>query len=158
MPSEQPPVSNSMTSKADNHEKIPSSAVIAALKRRGHKIVDQAANVCVFRSHDPEGYCVTLPPVGETLSAKQIRKILKDEPVDADEVVSESVERSGDDGPLVINEDEVMRILRTTPHKKVARTPEQLERMSEILKSIEEESEQAAERVNVSGNMDDYFE
>jgi hypothetical protein len=30
--------------------------------------------------------------------------------------------------------------------------------MSEILKSIEEESEQAAERVYVSGNMDDYFE
>lgn len=83
---------------------------------------------------------------------------MKDEPVDADEVVSESVERSGDDGPLMINEDEVMRILITTPHKKVARTPEQLERMSEILKSIEEESEQAAERVNVSGNMDDYFE
>ena len=158
MPSEQPPVSDSMTNKADNHEKIPSSAVIAALKRRGYKIVDQTANVCVFRSHDPEGYCVTLPPVGETLSAKQIRTILKDEPVDANEVVSESVERSGDDGPLVINEDEVMRILRTTPHKKVARTPEQLERMSEILKGIEEESEQAAERVNVSGNMDDYFE
>ena len=116
------------------------------------------ANVCVFRGHDPERYCVTLPPVGETLSAKQIRKILKDEPVDADEVVSESVERSGDEGPLVINEDEVMRILITTAHKKVARTPEQLERMTEILKSIEEESEQAAERVNVSGNMDDYFE
>ena len=70
--------------------------------------------------------------------------------MDADEVVSESVERSGDDGPLVINEDEVTRNLRTTP--------DQLERMSEILKSIEEESEQAAERVNVSGNVNDYFE
>ena len=80
------------------------------------------------------------------------------EPVDADEVVSESVERSGDDGPLVINEDEVTRNLRTTPDKKVALTPDQLERMSEILKSIEEESEQAAERVNVSGNVNDYFE
>ena len=78
--------------------------------------------------------------------------------MDADEVVSESVERSGDDGPLVINEDEVTRNLRTTPDKKVALTPDQLERMSEILKSIEEESEQAAERVNVSGNMNDYFE
>lgn len=78
--------------------------------------------------------------------------------MDADEVVSESVERSGDDGPLVINEDEVTRNLRTTPDKKVALTPDQLERMSEILKSIEEESEQAAERVNVSGNVNDYFE
>ena len=70
--------------------------------------------------------------------------------MDADEVVSESVERSGDDGPLVINEDEVTRNLRTTP--------DQLERMSEILKSIEEESEYAPERVNVSGNVNDYFE
>ena len=78
--------------------------------------------------------------------------------MDADEVVSESVERSGDDGPLVINEDEVTRNLRTTPDKKVALTPDQLERMSEILKSIEEESEQAAERVNVYGNVNDYFE
>ena len=78
--------------------------------------------------------------------------------MDADEVVSESVERSGDDGPLVINEDEVTRNLRTTPDKKVVLTPDQLERMSEILKSIEEESEQAAERVNVSGNVNDYFE
>ena len=78
--------------------------------------------------------------------------------MDADEVVSESVERSGDDGPLVINEDEVTRNLRTTTDKKVALTPDQLERMSEILKSIEEESEQAAERVNVSGNVNDYIE
>ena len=78
--------------------------------------------------------------------------------MDADEVVSESVERSGDDGPLVINEDEVTRNLQTTPDKKVALTPDQLERMSEILKSIEEESELAAERVNVSGNVNDYFE
>ena len=74
MPFEQPPVSDSLTSKADNHEKVLSNAVIAALKRRRYKIDDQTANVCVFRSHDPEGYCVTLPPVGEILSAKQIKK------------------------------------------------------------------------------------
>lgn len=71
MPSEQPPVSDSMTSKADNHEKVLANAVIAAPKRRRYKIVDQTANVCVFRSHDPEGYRVTLPLVGETLSAEQ---------------------------------------------------------------------------------------
>ncbi|MDP6453567.1 MAG: hypothetical protein QF898_09695 [SAR202 cluster bacterium] len=146
-----------MTSQADNQQEISSSAVIAALKRRGYEVVEQTIKVCVFKSHDPEGYCVTLPAAGETLSAKQIRKILKDEPVDTDDVVSESFTQLYGDGPLVIDEDEVIRILRTTPHEKAVRTPDQLERMSKILNSVEEESKRVTERVNVSGNMDEYL-
>jgi len=147
-----------MTSRTDRDENIPSSALIAALKRRGYEVVEQTINVCVFRSRDPEGYCVTLPGAGETLSPKMVRKILKDEPVDVDEVVSESLGRLDDDGPLVIDEDEVMKILRSTPHENVVRTPEQLKRISEILESIEKESEQVTERINVSGDMDEYFQ
>ena len=152
-----PTVSNTMTSRKDKDEYVPASALIAALKRRGYEVVEQTINVCVFRSHDPEGYCVTVPAAGEALSAKMVRKILKDEPVDTNEIVSESLSRLGDDEPLVIDEDEVIRILRSTPHEKVTRTPEQLKRISEILESIEKESEQVTERVNVSGNMDEYF-
>ncbi|MDP6513623.1 MAG: hypothetical protein QF878_10600, partial [SAR202 cluster bacterium] len=74
-----------------------------------------------------------------------------------DDVVSESFTQLYGDGPLVIDEDEVIRILRTTPHEKAVRTPDQLERMSKILNSVEEESKRVTERVNVSGNMDEYL-
>ena len=147
-----------MTSRTDNDEKIPSSAVIAALKRRGYEVVEQTINVCVFRSRDPDGYCVTLPAAGETVSPKMVRKILKDEPVNADEVVAEALQQPDDDGPLVIDEDEVIKILRNTPHEKVTHTPEQIKRTSAIIQSIEEESNQVDERVNVSENTDEFFE
>jgi phosphomevalonate kinase len=147
-----------MTGKTDNHENIPSSAVIAALKRRGYKVVDYTINVYVFKSHDPEGYCVTLPGDGETLSAKMVRNILKHEPVNADEVVSEALEQMDNDKPLVIDVAEAMRVIKSTNFKKANRTPEQLKRIHATMQRIKEESAKVTDRINVSGNMDEYFE
>jgi predicted RNA binding protein YcfA (HicA-like mRNA interferase family) len=142
-----------MTSQADNQQEISSSAVIAALKRRGYEVVEQTIKVCVFRSHDPEGYCVTLPAVGETLSAKQLRKILKDEPVDADEVVSEVF----DDEPLAIDFDEAIRVIESTSFEKANRTPEQLNKIKKTMKRIRSAPRDVTGISDASVNLDDYI-
>ena len=146
-----------MTSTADNHEKIPSSALIAELKRRGYEVVEQTVNVCVFRSRDPEGFCVTLPAAGETLSPKMIRNILKDEPVDADEVLSESLRRQDDDGPLVIDINEAIRVIESTSFKKAHRTPEQLKKINEIMERIKSAPKDVTGVTDASVNLDDYI-
>ena len=152
-----PTVSNTMTSRKDKDEYVPASALIAALKRRGYEVVEQTINVCVFRSHDPEGYCVTVPAAGEALSAKMVRKILKDEPVDTDEIVSESLSRLGDDEPLVIDVDEAIRVLESTPFKKANRTPGQLEKIHKIMERIRSAPKDASGITDASVNLDDYI-
>jgi predicted RNA binding protein YcfA (HicA-like mRNA interferase family) len=157
MPSRPPAVSDPMTGKTDNHENISSSAVIAALKRRGYKVVDYTINVYVFKSHDPEGYCVTLPGDGETLSAKMVRNILKHEPVNADEVVSESLEQMDNDKPLVIDVAEAMRVIKSTNFKKANRTPEQLKRIHATMKRIKSAPKDVTGITDASVNLDDYI-
>ena len=142
-----------MTSQADNRQEIPSSAVIAALKRRGYEVVEQTVKVCVFRSHDPDGYCVTLPAAGETLSAKQIRKILKDEPINADEVISEII----DDEPLAFDIDEAIRVLESTSFEKANRTPEQLKNIKNIMERIRSAPQDVTGITDASVNLDDYI-
>ena len=155
--SEPPAASDTMTSRTDNDEKISSSAVIAALKRRGYEVVEQTINVCVFRSRDPDGYCVTLPAAGETLSPKMVRKILKDEPVNADEVVAEALQQLDDDGPLVIDVDEAVRVLESTHFKKANRTSEQLKKIKEIMERIRSAPKDVTGIIDASVNLDDYI-
>lgn len=90
----------------------------------------------VFRSHDPEGHCVTLATSGETLSIKMVRNTLEDEPVNTDEVVSEALLQMEDGTPFVIDVDDTIRVLEARPFKKANRTLQQLKPIRETMERI----------------------
>ena len=84
---------------------------------------------------------------------RQIRKILKDEPINADEVISEII----DDGPLAFDIDEAIRVLESTSFEKANRTPEQLKNIKNIMERIRSAPQDVTGITDASVNLDDYI-
>ena len=146
----------------------PVSGIVNVLLEHKYTMLDSTPTCWVFESKHPETYAFVLPATKKQVPVEMVRNALCLEPLDIDAVVEQSVEKSDEEAarryyagedPVVINEEEVLRVLRETPHPPANRTPEEIEQEMEWIRKKKEESSKIADedRINISGNLKYYL-
>ena len=146
---------------------VPVGGVVAVLRDRKYQLIDHTGKSWVFRSKNPDAYGFALPATRTLVPVEMVRRALRDEPLDAREVVAQAIRKPEtgeaqqyqdyDDGdaPLVIDVDEAIRTLAEAPNPQVKRTPEELERMREAMKQFQSMVKECEEQPRSVG-PDDY--
>ena len=146
----------------------PVSGIVNVLLEHEYELIDSTPTCWVFESKNPAGYAFVLPATKKHVPVEMVRHVLRSEPLDVDAVVKQSVEKSDEEAakryydgeePVVIDEEEGLRILRETPHVPANRTPEEIEQEMEFIRKVREESSKIADedRIDISGNLKYYL-
>ena len=146
----------------------PVSGIVNVLLEHDYELIDCTPRSWVFGSKNPDSYGFVLPAEKKQVPVNVVRHALRLEPLDIDAVVEQSVEKSDEaaakryyDGeePVVIDEEEAIRILREMPHVPANRTPEEIEQEMEFIRKMREESSKIADedRIDISGNLKYYL-
>ena len=146
----------------------PVSGIVAVLREHKYRLLDSTPTSWVFESKNPGCYAFVLPAARKHVPVEMVRQALRSEPLDVETVVEQSVEKSDEEAarqyyagedPVVIDSDEVMRILRETPHPPANRTPEQIRQALEFSEKIRQESSKIRDedRIDISGNLKYYL-
>lgn len=146
----------------------PVSGIVNVLLEHNYELLDRTPRSWVFESKNPETYAFVLPATKKQVPVKVVRHALRLEPLDIDAVVEQSVEKSDEEAakqyyagedPVVIDEEEVLRVLRETPHPPANRTPEEIKEALEFSEKIRQESAKIPDedRTDISGNLKYYL-
>ena len=153
---------------ATENDMAPVSGIVNVLREHKYKLIDRTPMSWVFESKNPDSYAFVLPAAKKHVPVAMVRQVLRSEPLDVDAVVEQSVEKSDEEAvrryyageePVVIDEEEALRVLRETPHPPANRTPEEIEQEMELIRKVREESRSISDedRVNISGNLKYYL-
>ena len=146
----------------------PVSGIVNVLLEHKYTLLDSTPTCWVFESKHPEAYAFALPAARKLVSVEMVRQALRLEPLDIDSIVEQSVEKSDEEAakqyyagedPVVIDEEEVLRVLRETPHPPANRTPEEIKEALEFSEKIRQESAKIPDedRTDISGNLKYYL-
>lgn len=153
---------------ATKKDMAPVSGIVNVLLEHNYELIDCTPKSWVFESKHPETYAFALPAGKNQVPVEIVHNALRLEPLDIDAVVEQSVEKSDEEAakryyagedPVVIDEEEALRVLRETPHAPANRTPEEIEQEMEWIRKKKEESSKIADedRINISGNLKYYL-
>ncbi len=146
----------------------PVSGIINVLLEHKYTLLDRTPTCWVFESKHPETYAFVLPATKRHVSIEIVHNALRSEPLDIDALVEQSVEKSDEEAarryyageePVVIDEEEALRVLRETPHRRVEISEHDMKVIQEFTDRIAEESRtiRDEDRVDISGNLKYYL-
>ena len=144
---------------------VPVHLLIEEMKSRGYALIERTATVCVLEPADPNGHAVVFPGSDPYLSDALVRHVLRDEPVDADEIIDavcrrirmEEADRDQEEQPFKIDVDAALRVLETTPHPRHRLDPQTKGRVRELLEKVDSEEGTATGIADASENLDKYI-
>ncbi len=146
----------------------PVSGIVKVLLEHKYELLDCTPKSWVFESKHPETYAFALPATKKQVPVEIVRNALRSEPLNIDAVVEQSVEKSDEEAsrqyyagedPVVIDEEEVLRVLKETPLQRAEVSEEDLRIVQEFTDRVAEESRKISDedRVDVSGNLKYYL-
>lgn len=144
---------------------VPVHLLIEEMKSRGYALIERTVRVCVLEPADPNGHAVVFPASDPYLSDALVRHVLRDEPVDADEIIDavcrririEEADRDQEEQPFKIDVEAALRVLETTPHPRHRLEPETKRRVQELLDKVDSEDVTGAGLTDASENHDKYI-
>ena len=153
---------------ATKKDMAPVSGIVNVLLEHDYELLDRTSKSWVFESKHPETYAFALPATKKRVPVEIVHNALRLEPLDIDAVVEQSVEKSDEEAakqyyagedPVVIDEEEVLRVLRETPHQRVEISEEDMKIIQEFTDCVAEESRKIKneDRVDISGNLKYYL-